>query len=72
MAGDTLRNMYKVHRNGGTVSIIDWKDTVVYSADKDSILLYETIAGVKVANRLEQMTDEQLLLALSKAVKLDL
>ena len=64
--------MYKVHRKGGVITILNWKDEVIYSADNESILLYEATAGVKVTKKIVDMSDEQLLLALSKAVKLDL
>lgn len=64
--------MYKIKRTDEGVTIFDWQGKIVYHADSDSILLYEGIKGVKVTNRVDQLSDEELLLALSKAVKLDL
>lgn len=70
--GDTLRNMYKIKRTADEVTIFDWNGKIIYHADTDSILLYEGVKGVKVTNRIDKMSDEELLLALAKAVKLDL
>lgn len=62
--------MYKINRTGNKVVILDWQGKVVYSADEDSILLYDSGAGVTTTDKIGQMSDEKLLLALSKAVKL--
>jgi hypothetical protein len=62
--------MYKINRTADKVIILDWQGKVVYSADKDSILLYESGAGVTSTNKIAEMSDEQLLIALSQAIRL--
>ncbi|MBN9618086.1 MAG: hypothetical protein BGO25_05665 [Acidobacteriales bacterium 59-55] len=64
--------MYKVHRENEKVQVIDWRDQVVYSAAKDSRIVYESAKGQSEVFTVGDMNDEDLLAALSKAVKLDL
>ena len=63
--------MYKVWRSEGRVTINDWKDQVVYSADPTALILYEG-AGGPTTDEVGKLTDSQLLVALAKAIKLPL
>jgi hypothetical protein len=61
--------MYSVSKDGTRIVIRNWKDEVVYSADPDSIIIYES-GGGPITSKIKDLTDEQLLLALTKAIKL--
>lgn len=63
--------MYRVSKDGTRIVISDWKGVVVYSADPDAIIVYEDPGG-RVTARIKDLTDEQLLLALTRAIKLPL
>jgi hypothetical protein len=62
--------MYKVNRENGRVVITDWKGKIIYSVEGDAIIIYSQIDGSTASARAGKLEDEQLLIALSKAVEL--
>ena len=64
--------MYKIVREDQKVQILDWNGKIIYSVPEDAIVVYVNAVGKTDTAKANKMSDEQLLLALSKAVKLDL
>jgi hypothetical protein len=62
--------MYKVVRTGGKVVIIDWNGKTIYSADPTDLVVYEGAIGEPTTDEVGKLNDSQLLLALTKAIKL--
>ncbi len=61
--------MYTVAKEGTRVAITDWKGAVVYAAEDDAIIVYESY-GATITARVGTLSDEELVVALTSAVRL--
>jgi hypothetical protein len=64
--------MYKIERKDGRVVISDWNGKIIYGASDDDLVVYKTPVGTVTTNKVSELTDPQLLIALASPVKIAL